>query len=94
MPGHKGSGFFVRMGYGDAFGQGEAGIADLDITEIPGADDLRKADSVIKEVILLDTISIPEDKKLDKFTILPVAPVFAEAIERIYEDKPVSSIGV
>ena len=50
MPGHKGSGFFVRMGYGDAFGQGEAGIADLDITEIPGADDLRKADSVIKEV--------------------------------------------
>ena len=50
MPGHKGSGFFVRMGYGDAFGQGEAGIADIDITEIPGADDLRKADSVIKEV--------------------------------------------
>lgn len=27
---------------------------------------------------------------LDKFTILPVAPVFAEAIERIYADKPVS----
>ena len=50
MPGHKGSGFFVRMGYGDAVGQGEAGIADLDITEIPGADDLRKADSVIKDV--------------------------------------------
>ncbi len=54
----------------------------------------RIKNSVIKEVILLDTISIPEDKKLDKFTILPVAPVFAEAIERIYEDKPVSSIGV
>ena len=50
--------------------------------------------SVIKELILLDTISIPQDKMLDKFTILPVAPVFAEAIERIYEDKPVSSIGV
>ncbi|MBQ1658518.1 MAG: ribose-phosphate pyrophosphokinase, partial [Clostridia bacterium] len=50
--------------------------------------------SVIKELILLDTISIPQDKMLDKFTILPVAPVFAEAIERIYEDKPVSSISI
>ena len=54
----------------------------------------RIKNSVIKEVILLDTISIPQEKCLEKFTILPVAPVFAEAIERIYEDKPVSSIGV
>lgn len=46
--------------------------------------------SPIKELILLDTVPIPEDKVLDKFTILPVAPVFAEAIERIYADKPVS----
>ena len=46
--------------------------------------------STIKELILLDTVPIPDDKMLDKFTILPVAPVFAEAIERIYADKPVS----
>lgn len=46
--------------------------------------------SPIKELILLDTVPIPEEKMLDKFTILPVAPVFAEAIERIYADKPVS----
>ena len=52
----------------------------------------RIKDSVMKEVVLLDTINLPEEKKLDKFTTLPVAPVFAEAIERIYEDKPVSSI--
>ena len=38
--------------------------------------------SPIMELILLDTVPIPEDKMLDKFTILPVAPVFAEAIER------------
>ena len=50
--------------------------------------------SVLKEVVLLDTIAVPEDKYLDKFTTLPVAPVFAEAIERIYEDKPVSTISV
>lgn len=46
--------------------------------------------SVIEELILLDTVPVDESKMLDKFTILPVAPVFAEAIERIYEDKPVS----
>ena len=52
----------------------------------------RLKNSVIKEVILLDTIPVTGERCLDKFTILPVAPVFAEAIERIYEDKPVSSI--
>ena len=54
----------------------------------------RIKNSVIKEVILLDTISVPQDRYIDKFKTLPVAPVFAEAIERIYEDKPVSSISV
>ena len=36
------------------------------------------------------TVPVTEEKMLDKFTILSVAPLFAEAIERIYEDKPVS----
>lgn len=48
--------------------------------------------SPIKEVVLLDTVPIPEEKMLDKFTMLPVAPVFAEAIERIYADRPISPI--
>ncbi|MDD6175089.1 MAG: ribose-phosphate diphosphokinase [Firmicutes bacterium] len=46
--------------------------------------------SPIKELVLLDTIALPAEKKLEKITQLSVAPVFAEAIERIYEDKPVS----
>ena len=58
----------------------------------PAIDRIR--DSVLKEVVLLDTIAVPQDKYLDKFTTLPVAPVFAEAIERIYEDKSVSTISV
>ena len=29
-----------------------------------------------------------QEKMIDKFTILPVAPTFAEAIARIYNDKP------
>lgn len=48
--------------------------------------------SCIKELVLLDTIPVPPEKKLKNFTVLSVAPVFAEAIERIYEDKPVSPL--
>ena len=40
----------------------------------PAIDRIR--DSVIKEVVLLDTIAVPDDRYLDKFTTLPVAPVF------------------
>jgi ribose-phosphate pyrophosphokinase len=50
--------------------------------------------STIKEVILLDTIPLPPEKQLPNITVLPVAPLFAEAIERIYEDKPVSPMFV
>lgn len=50
----------------------------------------RLAESPIKEVVFLDTIEMPEEKKLDKFKVIPIAPFFAEAIKRIYEEKPVS----
>ena len=56
----------------------------------PATDRIRE--SVIKELVLLDTIALPEEKKLDKITVLPVAPVFAQAIQRIYADKPVSPL--
>ena len=52
----------------------------------------RIKNSVIKELILLDTVPVPEENMLDKYTVLPVAPVFAEAIERIFADKPVSPL--
>ncbi len=43
--------------------------------------------SVIKELVILDTIPLPESKRIDKIKTLSVAPIFAEAIQRIYEDK-------
>lgn len=52
----------------------------------------RIQDSPIKEMVLLDTIQLPPEKKLDKITVLKVGPVFAKAIERIYEDLPVSPL--
>lgn len=52
----------------------------------------RIKNSPIKELVILDTIALSEEQKLDNLVRIPVAPVFAEAIERIYEDKPVSPL--
>jgi ribose-phosphate pyrophosphokinase len=49
-------------------------------------------DSVIKKLITLNTINLPEDKRFEKLTILSVAPILAEAIKRIYEDVSVSKL--
>ena len=48
--------------------------------------------SPIKELVLLDTIALPAEKQIDKITMLHVAPVFAKAIQRIYDDEPVSPL--
>ncbi len=53
----------------------------------------RIADSSLEELILLDTIPYPKDKPVvDKIRYLSVAPVFAQAIRRIYDDESLSSL--
>ncbi|WP_053955547.1 ribose-phosphate pyrophosphokinase [Inediibacterium massiliense] len=52
----------------------------------------RIKDSVIKELVILDTIPLPEEKKLENIHTLSVAPIFAEAIRRIYENVSVSRL--
>ena len=47
MPGHKGGAFFRRLGYEDYI----RNLVDLDITEIPGADNLFQPEGVIKQVM-------------------------------------------
>lgn len=54
----------------------------------------RIENSVIDELVVLDTIPLPEEKKLAKIKTLSVANVFGEAIERIYEDLSVSTLFV
>jgi ribose-phosphate pyrophosphokinase len=46
--------------------------------------------SPIHQVVLTNTIPLPEDKKIDKITVLSIAPLFAEAISRIHSDHSVS----
>lgn len=48
--------------------------------------------SSIKELITLNTIPMPKEKKISKITTLSVADVFAEAIERIYGDISISTL--
>lgn len=52
----------------------------------------RLQEAPIKELVMLNTIPLPEEKKIDKIKTLSVAPVFAEAIKRIYEDISVSKL--
>ena len=52
----------------------------------------RIKNSCIKEMVLLDTIPEKPGAKDARITMLPVATVFAEAIARIYADKPVSPL--
>ena len=49
-------------------------------------------DSVIKELIVTDTIPLPSDRADGKIKVLSVAPLFAEAIHRIYEGLSVSKL--
>ena len=52
----------------------------------------RIKDSVIKELVFLDTIPLPEGAEDSRIKQLSVAPMFAEAIERIYEEISVSTL--
>lgn len=48
--------------------------------------------SPLKEVIVTDSIHLPAEKQIPKLTVLSVAPLFAEAIRRIFEELPVSML--
>lgn len=81
--------------------QGAQALVDKGATEIyaccthavlsgPAIDRLEK--SPIKELVMLDTIHLPEEKMLPKMKILTTADIFAAAIENVYLDKPMSKI--
>jgi len=50
----------------------------------------RLRDSAIEELVLLNTVPMPEEKKLDKMTFLSVAPLFAEAMTRVFTNGSIS----
>ncbi|CAM4206263.1 MULTISPECIES: ribose-phosphate diphosphokinase [Bacillus] len=50
----------------------------------------RIQNSNIKELVVTNSIVLPEDKKIDKVHELSVAPLIGEAIIRVYEEESVS----
>ena len=52
----------------------------------------RIQDSCISELIITNTIPLPEEKKIDKIKVLSVAPLLGEAIMRIFHDVSVSRL--
>ena len=52
----------------------------------------RIENSSISELIVLDTIKLPEEKQIDKIKVLTVADIFGEAIKKIFSNESISLI--
>ena len=47
---------------------------------------------VIDQVVVTDTLPLPEDKRWDRLTVLPIAPLLARAIREVFDDGSVTSM--
>ena len=56
----------------------------------PAIERIKKSN--ITEVILSNTVPLTDEKKLDKITVLSIAPLFAETIKRLNEGKPLGQL--
>ena len=71
----------------------DKGFSDQDdVVVVSGPAFERINNSAIEELVMLNTIPLPEKEGLDKFKSISVAPLFAEAIKRIYDDEPISKL--
>lgn len=52
----------------------------------------RLAASPIQELVVTNTVPVSEAKRIDKIRVVSIAPVMAEAIRRIHEDRSVSAL--
>ncbi|MDX6273697.1 MAG: ribose-phosphate pyrophosphokinae [Frankiales bacterium] len=72
------------------------GAADVVVTAThgvlsgPAVDRLKN--SRISEVIITDTLPIPDDRQFDKLTVLSIAPLVARAIREVFDDGSVTSL--
>jgi ribose-phosphate pyrophosphokinase len=56
----------------------------------PAVDRLKNAR--VSEVVVTNTLPIPEDRRLDKLTVLSIAPLLARAIREVFDDGSVTSL--
>ena len=43
-------------------------------------------------MVVTNTVPVPEEKRIDNITVLSIAPLFAEAIRRINEERPLGEL--
>jgi ribose-phosphate pyrophosphokinase len=52
----------------------------------------RLQSEAIDEVVVTDTVPIPDDRRFPTLTVLPIAPLLARAIHEVFEDGSVTSM--
>jgi len=52
----------------------------------------RIEESPVTEVVVCNTIPVPEERRLGKIHVISVAPLFAHAIQNVYKDESVSEL--
>jgi len=52
----------------------------------------RLKNSRIKEVVITDTLPIAEEKRFDRLTVLPIAPLLARAIREVFDEGSVAGL--
>jgi ribose-phosphate pyrophosphokinase len=48
--------------------------------------------SRVSEVVVTNTLPIPEESRFDNLTVLSIAPLLARAIKEVFEDGSVTSL--
>jgi ribose-phosphate pyrophosphokinase len=56
----------------------------------PAIDRIKNAP--LKEVVLTNTLPIPQDRRIDSITILSIAPIIASTVQAVFSDESVSEI--
>jgi len=74
----------------------ERGASDVTIAAthgvLSGSAVERLADAPVREVVVTNTLPIPEEKRWDGLTVLSIAAIVAEALKAVFEDTSVSEI--
>jgi ribose-phosphate pyrophosphokinase len=59
---------------------------------LSGSASAKLANCGAREVIFTDTLPIPDEKRFPHMTVLPIAPLLAEAIREVFEDGSVTKL--
>ncbi|HWC32057.1 MAG TPA: ribose-phosphate diphosphokinase [Actinomycetota bacterium] len=75
----------VREGGGDIYAAATHAV-------LSGKAVQRLEEAPIKRVIFTNTLPIPEERRIEKMTVLSISPIIASAVEAVFEDTSVSEI--